>query len=236
MPTPSHILSGPNQLPTSCDFFSLPPELRDIIYRDLILSGNLEILRVCHQVHDEVKHFVYTLRVCRVDFACTRGSPHSDEYLKVYFPPRTLPDGVQTFILNIGLYGYSHDIRIVDPYLRNFVKGSGDCHITLVAEHYDCFVMQRPVKHLIRSLSSFRLITVRIRVVYTLHPLDRRNESKVEPGHIRNLHLLATKFSKALGHPEWKTDSYPRTTLSMLKQPHWNPYPTARYLEFRPRK
>lgn len=231
-----YILSGPNELRTSCSFLSLPRELRDIIYSDLITSGNVEILRISQQVHDEAKDLLYRLGICRLHFSCENSLNNGYAYLRVYFPSETLPNTVQNFSLNIGLDRCAREDKQFDPYLRNLVQGSGDCHVTLAAHYYSSFQMPRPVYRLIKSLSSFQVVTVRIYVTHPLHPMDRRNECLVEPGHTQNLQLLATKLSAALGDPQWKSDSYSRNTLEMLTQPHLNPYPNARYLEFRPRE
>lgn len=236
LPKCEAVLSGPNELHTSSGFLSLARELRDIIYGDLITSGNVGILRVSQQVHDEAKDLLYRLGICRVHFSCENSLNNRPSYLRVFFPPKTSPNTVQNFNLKIGLDGCPYEDERLDPYLRAFVQGSGDCHVTLVAKCYSSFRVPLPAYCLIKSLTSFRLVTVRIYVIYHFHPMDRRNKRLVEPGHTQNLQSLATEVSAALGDPIWKIDTYPGNDYEMLAHERLNPFPNAQYLEFYPRK
>ena len=47
-------------------FFKLPPELRLVIYSDLIKSGNLGVLRLCQKTHNEAIEFVSRDGIYRV--------------------------------------------------------------------------------------------------------------------------------------------------------------------------
>lgn len=47
-------------------FLSLARELRDIIYNDLVTSGEVAILRVSRQLHDEVKEILHNAGIFRI--------------------------------------------------------------------------------------------------------------------------------------------------------------------------
>ena len=53
-------------LKSNFPFFNLPPELRLMIYSDLIKSGNLEVLRLCQKTHNEAIEFVSRDGIYRV--------------------------------------------------------------------------------------------------------------------------------------------------------------------------
>ena len=57
--------SGP-VLRSSCLFFELPPEVRLIIYSDLIRFGALEVLRLCQRIHREALEILYRDSIHRV--------------------------------------------------------------------------------------------------------------------------------------------------------------------------
>lgn len=66
-------------------FLDIPRELRDIIYGHLIPSGQVAILRVPRQSHDEVKDLLYKQGVYRLCLRAERFLSHP----KVLNPGRT---------------------------------------------------------------------------------------------------------------------------------------------------
>lgn len=51
-----------------CFLFTIPRELRDMIYDSLISSGNVEILRTSNRLHDESREILYKCGICRLHF------------------------------------------------------------------------------------------------------------------------------------------------------------------------
>lgn len=235
LPKGEAIPSGPDELPTSCNFSSISREIRDIIYGDLITSKNLEVLRVSKQVHDEAKDVLYRLGIYRLNLSCAARLCRYD-YLKLFEPPETLPENVRNFNFNIAIDQYRFDDDRLGPSFRPSVRGSRDCHITLDFQGYGHFRVPVPVYKLIESLSTSRLVTLRIHFAYRLHPMDRRNKDDLEPLHAHYLQTTATEFSAVLGDPIWRTDTYPGNDYEMLAHERLNPFPNAQYLEFHPRK
>ena len=224
LPEVEAILSDLNELPRSCHFLDIARELRDIIYSDLIASGNVEILQVSQQVHDEAKDLLYRHGICRLHLP--------RDYLKAFKSSKKPPRSVQNFNVNIDLDQWEYiDEKLSSP--PSF-RGSGDCHVILLFKSYGNIRMPAQLCDLIKSLSIFRLVTLRIHSTYRLHPMDRRNKLVLEPFHTQNLKSTAAKFSAALGTPEWKIDAYPRNDHEVLAQARLNPYPYAQYLEFHP--
>ncbi len=230
----------------SCGFLAVARELRDIVYIHLITLGDLAILRVCQQVHDEAKELLYTQRICRqrlVYVFLGRGLVLA----RVMDPLKTLPNKAQNFNIKIDVrlsgehkHSYTERNDGLDPHYQKLVQGVGTCHITLGYLGSPGIFMATPVLELIKSLSTFKLLTLRIHLKYVWHPRDRRNDSTVEPEHTNNLQSIADSLSAALGAPEWKSEPSPSLRSQLYPHakadPQVNPFPGAKYLVFHPHK
>ena len=229
------ILSAASEPPKSCGFLSIARELRDMIYSELIASGNIAILRVSKQVHDEAKDRLYKQGICRLRFCYNDSSDRVD----ALNPPDSPLDDVQNFNLKIYM-GRHLDLHFLDragrtnPDLQPCIQGSGSCHVTLVFNSVYEFSTPDPVFRFIKSLGTFKLVTVRTRFIYIYHPLDRRNRDIVEPRYKTMLEEMSTILRKSLGDPESKSETCHGLRYNMRLKSPLSPFPTARYLEFHP--
>ena len=227
--------------PNSCRFLAIARELRNIIYNDLITLGNIAILRASRQVHDEAKDLLYEHGICRVALEYTTDPKLLNKFTR---PPGNKVQNLNILIfLNTLPVDHGPLFMIykklgLDDVLS--VQRPSDCHITLAYSRscWGCFpIPPSPVLNFIKSLSTFKLVTLRIHMVNYYHPMDRRNLRAV-PQH-NNLLQIATEFlSVALGCPERKLDIGHSTRYQMSKYTKTmqavNPFPNAQYLEFRP--
>ena len=243
-------LSTVSKMPKLRGFLAVPRELRDIVYTHLITVGDLAILRVCQQVHDEAEDVLYTLGIFRLHLLCVLYYGTQSGHTMVEHPPKTLPNKpnkAQNFDIKIDVrnsananYNYTDRDERLDPRYQNLIKGVGTCHITLVYGSSPGIFAATPVLELIETFSTFKLLTLKIHLVHGFHPRDRRNDLSVEPDHTLNLQLIAASLSTALGVPEWKTEPYPSLRSQLYPHakadPQVNPFPGAKYLEFHPQK
>lgn len=90
-------------------FFKLPPEIRLMIYSDLIQSGNLEVLRLCQKIHGEAIRTIHQDGIYRVI---------TKEAANLYFGDAALP-GAQHEINRIR-----EEVQNVEVYtdLKNFTS------------------------------------------------------------------------------------------------------------------
>ena len=100
MPLIDHRLPGlrislSSEPPKLCGFLSIPRELRDMLYSELIVSGHILILRVSQQVHDETKDCLHKQGICRLQFH------HRGEYFNSINPPKSSLSKVQNFDIKI---------------------------------------------------------------------------------------------------------------------------------------
>ena len=235
------IVSGASEPPKSCGFLSIARELRDMIYSELIPSGNTAILQVSQQVHDEVQDKLYKQGICRLQFHCGRN------YFHVMDPPDSSLSKVENFNLKINIGSDQRgppfvdlnrrtlaQARRLDPSFQPYVQGSGTCNVTLVFGDTDTFHMPDSVLVLLQCLDTFKLVTLRIHFSYLFHPWDRRRRAILAPPHRSMLEQMSAVSRDSLGDPEWKSEPY-RGPFSQ-ERPLINPWPTAPYLEFHPQR
>ena len=206
-----------------------------MIYSELIASGNIAILQVSKQVHDEAKDHLYKQGICRLHFCCNDSSDCVD----ALDPPGSPLDDVQNFNLKIDMspqIGLRFPDRAgrINPDLQPCIQGSGSCHVTLLFDSTYEFSIPNPVFRFIESLGTFKLVTVRTRFLYIYHPLDRRTRDIVQPRHKAMLEQMSTSLRMRLGDPESKSETCHELRYSLLSGPPLSPFPTARYLEFHP--
>lgn len=231
------ILSSVGELPKSCGFLTLAGELRNIIYGYLITSGQIEILRVSRQLHDEANGLLYKQGICRLCFelASIKHQPKSLSQIRI-------PSNNKIQNFNLLISPLTTRRPLANRGFVHSVQGSGDCHIILVWEDSWSFALDMSIAHFnfIEFLSTFKLLTLRIHFSHTFHPMDRRNRTVVERRHTQILQSVAASLPSALGSPEWKTETCPsacyQTSTCARAQPSMNPFPNAQYLEFHPRK
>lgn len=232
-------------LPKWCGFLGIARELRNMIYIDLITSGNVTILRVSRQVHNEAKELLYKDGICRLELYPQFSSIDS----KILRNAVKLPPNTTAYNLNVTMYLQSPlpDSRFksarveeVGPGFKHFIQGSGDCHITLFLPGPFGITIPPELFDLIRSLNTFKLITVTIHVPHIYHPMDRRIKRLVEPCYPETLNRIATSCSDAFGDPEWKTNTttiYPKYRNPYVKDRlDITLFPSTPYLEFHPHK
>lgn len=232
------ILGRASDPPKLCGFLSIARELRDMIYTDLLASGNTAILQVSKQVHDEAKDHLYRQGICRLRFQCRR------EYFSILNPPKSPLSGVQNFNLTIDTQDlnwnyYDRAGRIIgwiDPRLETCAQGSGSCHVTFSFNHAKSIYMPDVALGLLRRLGTFKLVTLRVHTKFIYHPLDGRNRHVVAPHHRTLLEMMSTMLRFSLGDAEWKSETCPGLRYNRLPRTPVNPFPNAPYLEFHPRR
>ena len=231
------VLSSVGELPKSCGFLTLAGELRNIIYGYLITSGQIEILRVSRQLHDEANGLLYKQGICRLCFELDSPKHQPKSLRQIRIPSN---NKVQNF--NLLIFPSPTSAPLVSRGFVHSVHASGDCHIILVCRKPCLYAPDTSIAPLfiIEFLSTFKLLTLRIHFSHTLHPMDRRNRTVMEPRHTQKLKAVAASLSSALGSPEWKPDTCPSACYQTFPrhsaQPSINPFPNAQYLEFHPRK
>ena len=228
------------ELPQSCGFLAIAREVRHMIYSDLIRSGNVAILQVCQQVHDEAKALLHKQGIFRLNLFDEGGS----QQLKAQNLPQVPSIPIPNCYVNIALDSVTHigqpSPQPLELYPRFYTldPGYGDCHITLLARLDR--LPTTPLVELIKGFATFRLVTLRIHSTGNLHPMDRRNQTIVEPLHTRYLQSLTSELSQALGDPNWKFDvslgSRDNRPAYLPKFKYASPFPNAQYLEFHPLK
>ena len=230
------ILGRASDPPKLCGFLSIARELRDMIYTELLASGNTAILQVSKQVHDEAKDHLYRQGICRLRFECSR------EYFSILNPPKSPLSRVQNFNLTIDIQdlNWSNDdsagriIGGIDPGLETCAQGSGSCHLTFSFHHAKRIYMPDIALGLLRRLGTFKLVTLRVHTNFIYHPLDRRNKHEVAPRHRTLLEMMSTILRFSLGDAEWKSETCPGLRYNRLPRTPVNPFPNAPYLEFHP--
>ena len=232
--------------PKSAGFLSLARELRDIIYSDLITSGDVAILRVSQQLHDEAKEILHKQGIFRIDFNMpTSGKSHNT------WRPSVLAANNRIQNFNILMYLSSSMLRSSDRLFSSeydkltleYIQsrpGSRDCHLTLILKKTDVLYSGTRILELVPTFSSFELFTLRIHTTSYHPPVSSDNAAAVELIHTTILKRLASSLQPALGHSEWRLDSCPssryQTSTYAKAQPDVRPVRSARYLEFHPRE
>ena len=233
------IVSGASEPPKSCGFLSLARELRDMIYSELIPSGNTAISQVSQQVHDEVQDNLYKQGICRLQIYCGM------HYFEVMDPPNVSLSKVENFNLKINIECQQRgppsvdlnkrtlaQARRLDPSFQPFIQGPGTCNVTLVFQSAQTFHMPDSVLVLLQCLDTFKRVTLKIHFNFTFHPFDRRNRVIMAPPHRSMLEQMSAVLRDSLGNPDWKSEP-DRGPFPQLR-PLINPFPTAPYLEFHP--
>lgn len=223
-------LGGVGELPNSCGFLNLARELRDMVYVDLITSGQVQILRVSQQLHDEAKDLLYQKGICRLRMDCfIFDTP------KLRDPTTILSnDKIRNFNIHMSIHDWLYQtpnrFKESDPSFVHSIQGSGNCHISLFYSHVAHLPIQPKILNFIGCLRNFELVTLRI-----------HGESKpvVEPCHTTLLQSVAASLRSALGNPDWKLDTCSRgqSLSDFSKVPsHESQLSVAQYLEFHPRE
>ena len=223
-------------------FLTMARELRDLVYSDLITDGNLEILRVSQQLHDEAKDLLYRKGVFRMPLYIP-ASGSNDKFSRPSVPVAKNP--IQNFNiifgnLNSQVSGAKTELDLDFVRSCGTCQGSGDCHITLsFKSDFNMYTPPTEIVKLISTFSNFKLITLRVLIKEAYHPMDSRNTTQVEPCHLEAMQLLAASLSPSLGAPYWNLDTYPRSRfLIPVHTPskwHPSPFPNAQHLVFHPR-
>ena len=226
--------------PDSSRFWTIAGELRNIIYKDLITSGDFAILRTSRTAHDEAKDLLYKYGICRL------ALKHKTNPKLLVFrnPPAHKVQNLNILVfLNTDPVNYRALFKKYEKLSREFIRyvqHPSDCHITLAYSKLCWNWYREPPSSLlgfIRSLSKFKLVTLSIHIFSYYHPRDRRN---LEGGakHDNLLQIFTDVLSMALGCPERKLDVGPTTRYQMSKYTktlqNLNPFPNAQCLEFRP--
>lgn len=233
--------NGVGEPPKSCGFLAIARELRDMIYSDLITSGNVEILRVSQQLHHEAKDLLYKTGIFRIPLSI----PISGTSIEIPRPSvAAANNGIQNFNIIFGTFDAKLS-RAQDEIILDFMRscgtcqGSGDCHITLLFTQLFNMYTPTEIIKFIGTLSNFKLITLRVHTKVAYHPMDSRNTTESEPFHLEAMQLLAASLSPSLGAPHWSLDTYPRSRFQIPVHPpsKWHPslFPNAQHLVFHPR-
>ena len=130
----SHIHAQLVNIPDSskkAGLFTLPRELRDMIYSDLVQSGQVNILRASKSMHEEATETVLKEGICRLHLnnLTEQHTPESD----VQEP---FPSKIQNFSIRIPVSEQNHIVPSL--FLKPFRRlarsdvARQDCHVTFV--------------------------------------------------------------------------------------------------------
>ncbi|CAD6568629.1 MAG: hypothetical protein ASARMPRED_001888 [Alectoria sarmentosa] len=229
------------ELPKSCGFLALATELRDPIYSELFTSGQVEILRVSRQLHNEAKDVLYKQGICRLVLYFDHPLSQPEVLSAITIPSNRK---VQNFNILMSLPDAT-DVKASrsDRYKKlnlgfgRSVQGSGDCHITLLFRGSRVIHMPLAAIKLIELLSTFKLVTLRILISHDLHSMDEMDRMVAAPSHTQILTSVAASLPSTLGCPAWKSDTRSNSPYPYAKtQSQKSPSPNAQYLEFHPRE
>jgi hypothetical protein len=176
-PIPAQIPAGFGTLMT------LPPEIRHNIYRLLIHSGHINILRVSQAINEEGSDFLFKDGVCRIAFGYKWRPP-------VMKPTRSLAKRIQTLSVNVyARYAYhffnDHDFHRELDALRYF--GSAAIHRKTCRVSFEVYpstaeMVVREVLVILASFVGFEEVIVEMRLVGVSHISEYDFESlKKEP-------------------------------------------------------
>lgn len=235
--------------PKSAGFLSLARELRDIIYSDLITSGDVAILRVSQQLHDEAKDILYKQGIFRMYLNVSTSEKYHDTWrpsvlqvdnriqnfnILIYLPSSMLRTHGQ-------LYRSEYD-KLTFDYIQS-CQGSRAFHLTLIFDATtttDVLYHRSRILELLRTFSSTELFTLRVDTTSDYPPFSSHNLAAMESIHTWILQSFASSLQPTLGYPEWKLDSCPssryQTSTYAKAHPDVRPFPNAQYLEFHPRE
>ena len=189
----------------------LPREIRDIIYTDLIVAGELSILRTSKAVCQEMTQLLYKHGTCHVVLDMNKSKTERDFTLN-----ELQASAIQNLHIRLFLVG---DLD-PDPHLFRMFSDSPicrqNCHITVeFCSRFSSWMTYpqpdlqvRPnILDLFRALANFKTLTVKTRYL----------DSKL---HVKVLQTFADSLKVSLGGASWHGKAEPDCQ--------------AQYLEFHP--
>ena len=227
----SHIHAQLVDIPDSSKktgLFTLPRELRDMIYSDLVQSGQVNILRASKSLHKETTKMVLKEGICRLHLnnLTEQHTPKSD----VQEP---FPSKIQNFSIRIPVSEQNHIVPslCLKPFRRLARSDVAlqDCHVTFVILDYHMRLDVNGLKPLptllahVETLIQFKAVYVKVQVEGPISNGGRRWANRGYQGmkdHLQEIvfNNIRTTLEGTLGTASWRDrDS------------------SQRYLEFRPR-
>lgn len=82
-------------------FFKVPPEVRHIIYRQLIASSDLAILGTSRRIHEEAKHFIFEDGICHMTVGIPKRPPLWSRDISIIFSRMDLTKNIQRVSLRL---------------------------------------------------------------------------------------------------------------------------------------
>ena len=204
-------------------FFTIPRELRDVIYDDLISSGNFKILLTSKKVHDEGIGILYKRRSCHLNIDISK-----------YIPKLSLQKYIAALIQNVKIEIFLKPV--MDPVWRHKTAATGKfsgstvprqtCRVVLLfasceeprsGPAYIFFPHPWWCMDYLRTLTGFSRITFEVRFQ---GPMTAR-EQKVWPAwQMARFRYVHDQLDYKFGPSTW----------------HDTVEPTCGYLEFHPRE
>lgn len=202
-----------------CYLYTIPRELRDMVYDDVISSGNLKILRTSRKLHEEGINFLYKRRVC-----------HLIEDFTKYRPAINLQEPIAALIQNVDIeivMGSSMNGRCWGDTTDPILKFGGStvlrqtCRLVfLCTEYYHPFNTKPRLE---KILGQLRTLNGFLRVILEFHYKCPMLVGEHQPLHCRQKAISILRadkhLEKNLGPSTWREDVDP----------------TRQYLEFHPR-
>ena len=187
---------GIRKLAKPFNFLSLARELRDIIYSDLITSGDVVILRVSQQLHDEAKEVLHKQKIFRMYLSTPTSAKSHNSWrpsvlavnntiqnfnILMYMPPSMLRSPGR-------LFSSEYD-KLTLEYIQSR-QDSRDCHLTLITNI--SFLRTRTLRtrilEFVCTLSNFELVASRIHnSTRNGLPVTSRNVAVMEYMHTETL-------------------------------------------------
>ncbi|KAK3169671.1 hypothetical protein OEA41_009055 [Lepraria neglecta] len=159
--------------------FTLPRELRDMIYSDLVQSGQVNILRASKSLHKEATETVLKEGVCRLHLNNLTEQHTPKSHVQEPFPSK-----IQNFSIRIPVSEKNHIVPslCLKPFRRlaRSDVARQDCHVTFVI--LDCH-MSLDVNRLrslptllahVETLIQFKALYVKVQVEGPISNEDRR--------------------------------------------------------------
>ncbi len=102
------VLDEPAEGPKLCELstglgilFKVAPEVRHIIYRQLIASSDLAILGTSRRIHEEAKHFIFEDGTCHMTVGIPKRPPLWSQDLSIIFSRMDLTKNIQRVSLRL---------------------------------------------------------------------------------------------------------------------------------------
>lgn len=150
-------------------FFTLPRELRDMIYRDLVQSGQVNFLRASKSLHEEATETILKEGICQLHLNNLTGQHTPESDVQEIFPSK-----IQNFSIRIPVSEQNHIVPslCLKPFRRLARSDVAlqDCRVTFVKFDYHMRLDVNGLKPLptllahVQTLIQFKALYVNVQV------------------------------------------------------------------------